>query len=105
MSGFDMQWVDGSFSAEAVALEVESHFERLLVRGNLRVAVTDADTGDCITCNPLDYSRLGDDDDGEGNGIAADFHGKAKPRVGIPGNSREFPFPGIPIPTLGGAMP
>ena len=36
--------------------------------------------------------------------IGGDFSGKAKTRVGIPGNSREFPFPGIPIPTCGGAM-
>ena len=37
-------------------------------------------------------------------GIGADFSGKAKTQVGIPGNFREFSFPGIPIPTFGGAM-
>ena len=43
LEGFDTQWVDASFAVGPVALEIESHFERLLGRGALKVVVHDAD--------------------------------------------------------------
>ena len=39
LAGFDSEWVDDSFSQAAVAREIESHFERLLDRGQLKVRV------------------------------------------------------------------
>jgi len=60
LSGFDKQWIDGTFGPAAVAREVESHFERLLDRAALSVRVWDADQPDATPrrCQPIDYSRL-----------------------------------------------
>eukprot|EP00900_Chrysochromulina_parva_P020111 jgi/Chrpa1/28100/Chrysochromulina_OHIO_Genome00004213-RA len=60
LSGFDKQWIDGTFGPAAVAREVESHFERLLDRAALSVRVWDADQPGATPrrCQPIDYSRL-----------------------------------------------
>ena len=60
LAGFDKQWVDESFHAAAVASEIESHFERLLDRRELRVRVWDDDAPDAapLCCRPIDYQQL-----------------------------------------------
>lgn len=61
LSGFDGQWIDKSFSAHAIAREVESHFERLLDRSRLQVRVWDADapgSAPPLVCQPVDYAAL-----------------------------------------------
>ena len=81
LQGFDAQWIDNTFQPSAVALEIESHFERLLDRPGLTVRVHDDDLAHCTTavhegedgevmaeveeacevrlCKPVDYSLLG----------------------------------------------
>ena len=56
LSDFDEQWVDSTFEVDAMAAEIESHFERLLGRGNLRVRVRCAATGEERACRPFDYA-------------------------------------------------
>lgn len=56
LEDFDEQWVDDTFEMNAMAAEIESHFERLLGRGNLRVRVRCANTGEEHLCRPFDYA-------------------------------------------------
>lgn len=65
LEGFDPQWVDETFSVDAIAREVESHFERLLARRNLQIRIWDADVSGADEaeasmrrCSPVDYAAL-----------------------------------------------
>jgi len=57
MDGFDSDWASGdnALSVEMFAEEIEMHFERLLSRGNLEVAVVSGVTGERRVCNPVVY--------------------------------------------------
>jgi hypothetical protein len=61
MDGFDSDWASGdnALSVRMFAEEIEMHFERLLSRGNLEVAVVSGATGKRRVCNPVVYD--GDD--------------------------------------------
>jgi len=57
LSDFDSVWKSGDneLSADAIAEEIEMHFERLLSRGDLKVTVTSSDTGEQRLCKPVAY--------------------------------------------------
>jgi len=58
MDGFDNGWASGdnALSLEMFAEEIEMHFERLLSRGNLEVAVVSGATGERRVCKPVVYA-------------------------------------------------
>eukprot|EP00929_Paragymnodinium_shiwhaense_P119226 TRINITY_DN91106_c0_g1_i1.p1 TRINITY_DN91106_c0_g1~~TRINITY_DN91106_c0_g1_i1.p1 ORF type:complete len:662 (-),score=155.84 TRINITY_DN91106_c0_g1_i1:154-2139(-) len=60
LENFEHQWVGGNaLSIAALRREIETHFERLLSRGNLKVSIRNAGKPDEEEiCKPLDYRQI-----------------------------------------------
>lgn len=57
LENIDFEWFRGN-TAEKIAMDIESHFERILARPNLCIRVSDVDKAFSLQCNPFNYDAL-----------------------------------------------